>query len=122
MRPLYGKKAVEEKAARDALHARERDEDLRAVLSTVEGRRLLLRFIEEEAGVTADAFTGDAEGTIYREGRRSVGITALRDALRVAPELCLEGIQELFATWRTEKAIQAQADIDAAKEHADADE
>lgn len=72
----------------------EADNDLRAVLSTAEGRRLLFRWIDRECRTFSASFQGQAALTDYNEGRRSIGIGLMTEAQRVAPELYVLALQE----------------------------
>lgn len=49
-------------------------QDIRAVMSTAEGRRLLWGIIERMAGTFIGTFSGEALGSAFNEGRRAVGL------------------------------------------------
>lgn len=63
--------------------AQKADEDLRAVLSTESGRRFLWRVVEGFSGAVAASYDGQALGTVYNEGRRSVGLRLVQECQRV---------------------------------------
>lgn len=51
--------------------------DVRFILSDVQGRRFLYRYLEE-AGVFKSSFTGSSE-TFFNEGQRNIGLKLLAD-------------------------------------------
>lgn len=59
------------------------DKDLKEVLASAAGRRVLARLIDG-SGVFLRSFTGNSE-TFYREGRRSVGLDLVEHVERVIP-------------------------------------
>jgi hypothetical protein len=91
--------------AQALLRNRERDAatlaaaDIRAVMSTQQGRRFVWSLIES-AGVYAPSFTGAAETTAFNEGRRSVGIGLMVAAQRDVPDLYVIALQEQLAAKR----------------------
>lgn len=115
MRRTATKKTQADLDARVEKREREQDNDLRAVMRLTEGRRFVLRIVEEISGVMSETFTGNSE-TFHREGRRSVGVAVMGHALRVAPDDWMLGLQELYAARRTEEALQQLADDEAAKD------
>lgn len=75
--------------------ARQRDEDLRWVLSTEQGRRFYLRLLEDESNLQGQSFAGsDTHLTAFREGVRAVGISLLEEAQRVAPGSYMKALNE----------------------------
>lgn len=63
--------------------------DLRAVLSTVEGQRLVWRLMGE-CGIHQDSFNSNALVMARNEGRRSIGIFIEMEVARECPEKFLE--------------------------------
>ncbi|CAK0756543.1 conserved hypothetical protein [Gammaproteobacteria bacterium] len=59
--------------------------DLRAVLKNAEGRRVLWKLLSD-SGVYRISFTGEAAGTNFNEGQRSIGLQLLRDIEDAKPE------------------------------------
>ncbi len=53
------------------------ERDLLAVLSTPEGRRVMLHIVQEICGAFNASFTGDPLTTAYNEGRRRPGLDLL---------------------------------------------
>lgn len=98
----------------EATRTREQDADLLAVMRTPHGRRFVLRVVEEIAGVMSDTFTGSSE-TFWREGKRSVGITVMQEAQRVAPQEFLGALNESYAA-RREETFKTNAAMEAAQE------
>lgn len=52
--------------------------DFREVLKAYEGREMVWR-IMEQCGIFRTSFTGDAQGTAFREGQRSIGLWVLTE-------------------------------------------
>jgi hypothetical protein len=81
------------------LSQHQREEDMKAVLSTPEGRRFFWHLLDDVTRLHAASFTGDALTTAYAEGRRSVGIELMTEAQRVAlpgyRAMVAEALQEL---------------------------
>jgi hypothetical protein len=65
--------------------------DLRVILSTPEGRRLIWRILSE-ARIFHDGYThGDAGyGTTYNCGRRSIGVWTLAEVMEAKPEAFMQ--------------------------------
>lgn len=59
-------------------------EDLRKVLETVSGRRVLWSILDA-SGVYGLSYTGEAMSTGFNEGRRQIGITLLQKIEDLAP-------------------------------------
>lgn len=83
---------------------RQRDDDLRWVLSTEQGRRFVLRLIESEAQLHSLSFGGDERATCFREGQRSVGAWLLEESKRVDPHAYMRALNEQFAAFEAELA------------------
>lgn len=80
-------------AARTGKRNRERDlDDLRAVLDTQPGLRLMWRILKE-AGVFMTSFTGEAPSTFFNEGRREIGLRILADIIDVRPDAYLNMVK-----------------------------
>lgn len=89
--------AADENQVRDAekksKYGRERDlEDMKFILSTSQGRRMLWRYLEH-CGIYKDSFTGNS-ATFYNEGRRAVGIKLLDDITAADPDTYLTMMKE----------------------------
>lgn len=59
-------------------------EDLKAVVSTVNGRRFIWKYLDL-CGIYKTTFTGGSE-TFFLEGKRAVGLTLLKDVIDASPE------------------------------------
>jgi hypothetical protein len=92
-----------------AARQRGRDEDLRAVLSTGEGRRLFYRLVFDTAGVMEPTFTGEAMGASWKDGKRAVGLFLVAEAQRVDSRLYLLMLQEAIAEQEHEARVLAAA-------------
>lgn len=64
---------------------RQAEDDIRNVLGTPAGRRLLWRIIAGSSAAFGPSFTADALTTAYNEGRRAVGIDLLVQCQKAAP-------------------------------------
>lgn len=67
--------------------------ELRAVLKTREGRKLLWRYLGI-CGVYEQSFNGNGSWTFFNEGRRSVGLMILAEITKASPEAFLEMMKE----------------------------
>lgn len=79
---------------REALERRRYETDLKAVMGTPTGRRFVWRVIQGFCGSFGKSFNGNTETTIYREGRRAVGVELMEEIQRLAPHLWVEMEQE----------------------------
>jgi len=70
--------------------------DLRAVLSTPGGRRLVLRLVETVSGAYSSSYAQDTHATAYREGQRSVGLALAEECKDVAPESWVKALAEAY--------------------------
>ena len=73
--------------------------DMKKVMATPEGRRLIWHFLDNTAAVFSGSFTGNSE-TFFREGRRDVGISIMKLAQSVDPDAYVAMLQEQLATRR----------------------
>lgn len=72
---------------------RERElNDVRMVLSTLQGRRFVWRYLSE-CGVFRTSFTGNSQ-TFFNEGERNIGLKILADVNEAAPEAYLTMMNE----------------------------
>jgi len=76
-----------------------KDNDLKKVLSFVEGRRLLFEILAR-AGIFKSSFTGNST-TFYLEGARSQGLHLLEHILRVAPDKFMQMLQENYSEMKS---------------------
>lgn len=90
---------------RQELDQLQRDEDLRAVLSTEAGRRWLWRLLEEECLLLQDIYDVEPRAEARMLGRRALGIHLLAEAQRVSAGAYQAMVLEEAKAAR-EKAIQ----------------
>ena len=83
-------------------------EDLRKVLDSREGRRVLWSILDE-AGVYGASYTGEAISSAYAEGRRGVGITLLQKIENLAPGSYLTMQREALDERQTLEGLRATA-------------
>lgn len=72
--------------------AKQEADDLKTVMSTVQGRRFVMALLDR-TGLFRTSFTGNAS-TYFNEGRRDVGLRLLADINEQCPELYLTAQQE----------------------------
>jgi hypothetical protein len=86
--------------------------DLRAVMSIVEGRRFVWGLLED-CGVFAPSFANEPLATSYNEGRRAIGIGLMVRCQAEATDLYIAALQEHLAevkkTAETRQALEASA-------------
>lgn len=82
---------------RDAAEIRRMRDDLRRVLSSEHGRRVLYRIVER-AGVFRAVFSSDALVMAHNEGRRNEGLMLLADIEEAAPEQWESARREIAAS------------------------
>jgi len=71
------------------------DNDLKKVLSIVEGRRFIFNVLAR-AGIWKSSFTGNSS-TFFLEGARSQGLFLLDHMMKVSPEKFTQMIQENYS-------------------------
>lgn len=84
MKNAADEREVTEATRKERDKQKTKDEDIRFVLSTVQGRRFFYDYIVF-CGVFKTTFTGNSE-TFFKEGQRNVGLRLLEDMNRVSPE------------------------------------
>lgn len=96
-------RAIQARNARKKL----RDEgDIRRVLDTVEGRRMIWKLLEK-SGIAQISFVEDDPGgrkTAFKEGQRNIGNSVWQDILRVAPEKFTMMQRENVSDFKAEQA------------------
>lgn len=70
-------------------------EDVRRVMATAEGRRVVWRWLAA-ARVFGKCYTGSS-GTFYREGRREYGLQLFAEVLEACPGLYAQAVDEIRA-------------------------
>jgi len=81
----------------DKLRLEQETLDLKAVMELGAGRRLMYRAIFAIAGAETLSYTGSNDATNFREGRRDVGLTLMREAQEKVPELYLTMLGEAIS-------------------------
>lgn len=85
--------------ARHALTEKQREyqlqteDDLRLVMSQQGGRRFVWRYLDR-MGMWRSSFTGDRQGTDFREGMRNIALMLWADLIKACPELLLRMQEE----------------------------
>jgi hypothetical protein len=67
--------------------------DVRSLLAIAPGRRFLWRLLSS-AGVFRSSYTGDANGTMFNEGRRDLGLMVLSETTEADPNAYAKMVQE----------------------------
>lgn len=75
--------------------ARQKFDDLRSVLSTVEGRRFIWTLLGE-CGIFRSSYTDSVDRTIYMEGHRQTGLNLLKQIEVACPDRFIQMMQEHF--------------------------
>jgi len=99
-------KRIEGAARRDALAARQADEDLKAVMGTQQGRRVMWRLLHNGAGLYEPSFTGEGLSSAYNEGRRSVGLKLMLELQRVDERAYIDMMSEALADARVDATLK----------------
>lgn len=87
-------------------HEREQA-DYEWFLNDARGRRIVWRLLTE-AKIYSTSFTGDAEGTIFNEGRRDMGLQLLSKINEVNPEAYTKMMKEREDYERELSTIEGQ--------------
>lgn len=95
-----------EKRAREQAQA-----DLREVMGTPAGRRVVWRLLER-CRLFSTSFTGNSE-TFFREGERSVGLWLLQELEALAPEAFATMWAEQIDARRVQRLEEAAVSLDA---------
>lgn len=76
------------------LRAEQVKADFKWVMEDPRGRRAVYEMIFNVAGSESLSYTGVSESTMFREGRRDVGLTLMRQLQEAVPELYLQMLSE----------------------------
>jgi len=106
-RAVTSEKDAKREGERKKLAREQRAADVRAVLSTPEGRRYFWGTVDFVAGFFGLSMTGNNQ-TFFLEGKRSVGAELVREAQKVAPELYVRALTEALEA-QSQEAVHAQA-------------
>lgn len=69
------------------------EDDLRLIMGHQGGRRFVWRYLDK-MGMWRSSFTGDRQGTDFREGMRNVALMLWADLQKACPELLLRMQEE----------------------------
>lgn len=78
---------------REKRRVHQRESDLKAVMSTAEGRRFVWYLLDDICQLHGGSYTGNSQ-TFFNEGRRSVGIQVMQELQRIVPERYLDMVGE----------------------------
>jgi len=87
------------------------DEELRAVMVTPPGRRVVFRLLDSSTNLFGQSFTGDALTSAFGEGRRAVGISLMQELQRACPREYLQMLGEAFTAQLQESARKRPSDV-----------
>jgi hypothetical protein len=90
----------------DGLNKRRKDReaaDMKKVLSMVEGRRFVWKFLSE-AGVFRTSFNQNALNMSFNEGSRNMGLTMLNEILKTNPNSFTQMQREYLSDLKSEQA------------------
>jgi hypothetical protein len=107
--------AQEEMQKYEKLQEEQYRSDLKTVMETPQGRRVLYRVVFQLAAVESLSYTGSSEQTFFREGRRDVGISLMRELQDELPEQYLTMLSEavLEAAKQTQRIKRIKEDANA---------
>lgn len=92
------------RAEREKASKAQRENDLRSVMGTVEGRRVFWRLLED-CRIWGSSFSETAVVAAHSEGRRSVAIDLVNEMQRLAPS-------EYFAMLTEHRPVLKQMEVD----------
>lgn len=69
------------------------EDDVRLIMSHQSGRRFVWRYLDR-VGMWRSSFTGDRQGTDFREGMRNAALMLWADLQKACPELLLRMQEE----------------------------
>lgn len=95
--PLLDVKAAERSKSKAKLESKQNDADLREVMGTPAGRRLVWRQLAKFR-LYEISHTGRSASTDFNEGQRQCGLWLLAELMRVCPALYLQTQQEAIAS------------------------
>lgn len=104
---LIDKSVIEKHIDKDKRKKERNLNDIRKILSTPEGRRFYWRLLSN-AGCFLQSFTGEVNTTIFNEGRRSVGLNFLNDALEAKPSSYSQMQDEYQSELKMEEQIEKE--------------
>lgn len=92
MRNVADQTQVNEAKSREAINKRREGDDMRFILATEQGRRVLWKYLEA-CGIYKSSFTGSSE-TYFLEGQRNIGLKILNDIMDADPESYVKMMKE----------------------------
>lgn len=96
----------EEKREDKAGRKRRRElSDIRTVLKTPEGRRVIRKIMEEKCGLTTTSYTGETNSTMFNEGSRAVGTWLFKEIMKADPNAYNQINQEYESELESERRI-----------------
>ena len=119
--PVDSSRANEELKKYDKLKDEQARSDLKWVLEDPRGRRAMYRTIFTIAGAESLSYTGASDSTNFREGRRDVGLTLIRELQECATELYLLMLSEAI-TEASEVALRIKRITEESNARADGPE
>ena len=85
-------RAQDETQAKEKLQREQNEDDIRWLMSTAQGRRIMARLLHV-TGTQRSSFTGNST-TFFNEGARSIGLLYTEEVLRIAPDDYLKMLKE----------------------------
>jgi hypothetical protein len=109
-------KAQQELRAQEKLAQRQRDDDLRAIMATQQGRRFVMDIIDRRCNAHGTGLSWSGSEMYHNAGQRSVGVDLRTDCERVATEQYVEMLTEFFEARKRLKELRDAAGQRAANE------
>ena len=93
----------------EELARRQFEADFRTVLELAEGRRLLWAILVNEGGLFTSSAAPSGSETYFREGKREVALSLMRQAQEIAPELYVRMMDEQLRE-KADAAVKRKAE------------
>lgn len=87
---------IEDSQREEKSESEQLQEDLRSVVDTRAGRRVLWRYMSI-AGIYRSSFADKSETTAFNEGRRIIGLTIMGDITNAKPDVLIQMMLEAKA-------------------------
>ena len=92
MSDLTDPNVIKDRKRRLSVKDQQDQEDIRKVLSTPEGRRLVWRMMDQTKMLAPDLFSPDPQQLSYQTGKRDVGVWLYAEIVKADPQRFIEMI------------------------------
>jgi hypothetical protein len=105
-------KQVKEAKQKEKFGREQELRDIAFVLSTIEGRRLIWRYLGV-TGIDKVSFNGDVNWTLFYEGQRNVGLKLKADIMDSAPMALIQMMTEAKNKEANEQEVETKGEENA---------